>query len=250
MKTMKKLFAFLMAVFTVTACQHDAPQPTPATDDPEIEYVTDSDTSEADSDDAGARLAANSGKLRIEYLNNETELFRPSSYTVSLWRSDTEPGTTSAPTSKPTYIVVKKSVRSYVLKTVKAGWYIAQYSDGGTFKFQVAAGSDGLLIYNEHDFNSRFRGYFPSYGKIKVGWKVTPSQDANTVLTFQDGIGDFSTVWIYAEDGTTRYRGQYWYMPAGQYTMQYDIGVQYGLALRSVPVTIAPGKVYPYVKMN
>ncbi len=220
--------------------------------------ITDADDADSTDLEAGGRVAASSGKLTFEYLNNETEIFRPSTYTVRLWRVDETADASYAYLSslgagtydKPTYKVVKpNNRRSYTRKTVRVGWYLAEFdSSGKFFKLNVTTGSDGLLIYNEHDFNSPFSGYFPSYGKIKVGWKTKPSQDATAVLHV---FGQVKTnIWIYAEDGTGTARSQFWFIPAGLYTLDYNLHSDDRYPTHELTVNVQPGKLYPYVKLT
>lgn len=264
---MKRLLAFLLVMFALTACRRDVSPTNPDADEPAVTYLTDDgsdadvDTAHVDTADASARITAgSSGKLTFEYLNNETEIFRPLQYSVRLWAADeiADPSRSyldalgDGKYDRPTYTVVKNTPKAYTRKTVKAGWYIAEFDGSGQFfKFNLAAGSDGLLIYNQHDFNGRFRGYFSNYGKIKVGWAKAPAHDANTVLEFQDRAGVMTSIWIYAEDGTTSARSQYWFMPAGTYQMVYNLHPgddRYDE--HRISVNVVPGKTYPYVRMT
>lgn len=232
--------------------------PTKVLEPPAYADSTDADSTDADSTslDTGGRLAT-SGTLTFEYLNNETEIFRPSTYTVRLWRVDETAAPSYAYLSSlgvgtydtPTYRVVKPdNRRSYTRKTVKTGWYLAEFDGSGKFfKINVTPGSDGLLVYNEHDFTSPFSGYFPTYGKIKVGWKTRPAQDATVVLHF---FGQAQTnIWIYAEDGTGTARSQCWFMPAGTYTLDYNLHADDRYPTHEVTIGVQPGKTYPYVKL-
>lgn len=245
---MKRILVFLLSLFSVTACHERV---NPAHQSANVTYESDT-TSTDDESDAGARVQASpSGKLTFEYLNNETEIFRPSTYTIRLWAVDeiADPsrayidGLGDGKYDAPTYTVPKKTGRSYVRKTVKAGWYLAEFDGSGQFfKFNVTAGSDGLLIYNEHDFNSSFRGYFSNYGKIKVGWKKAPGQDANAVISFSGATT--TNVWFYAEDGAGATKYQYWFMPSGTYNFTV-----FGDSGPSGSVTVASGKTYPFIKI-
>lgn len=263
-----------LAVFVIIGSSLIACEPNPAPTQQPLDvptkvleapvYADSTDADDADSTDidstdldAGGRLAV-SGKLTFEYLNNETEIFRPSMYTVRLWRVDETADASYAYLSsmgadkydKPTYKVVKpNNRRSYTRKTVKTGWYLAEFDGSGKFfKLDVTTGSDGLLIYNEHDFNSPFSGYFPSYGKIKVGWKTKPAQDATAVLQF---LGQAKTnIWIYAEDGTGTAKSQFWFMPAGTYTLDYNLHSDDRYPTHELTVNVQPGKLYPYVKLT
>ncbi|RYC70080.1 hypothetical protein [Spirosoma sordidisoli] len=226
---MMKLITMLLSVLSLAACDKALTTPSGRTSTAtgaDLSYEADSPEPDDDEpDDANARLAAlPKGKLTFQYMNNETEVFRPLSYTVALWRTESEPTATDPPPTKPTYRVVKKTGRSYVRKTVNAGWYIAQYltadgyATGGFFKFQVAEGSNGLLCYNENSFSSvHFRGYYPSFGKLKCSWKTAPANEATANLTLSKD-GTAQNFWLYAEDGTGKYRGQYWFMPTGTYS--------------------------------
>ena len=250
---MKKLVAFLLSLFSVAACTESIkPIRQSTAHDAEVVYEADSTDSNDDSD-AGARPDASpTGKLTFQYMNNETEVFRPSTYTVRLWLADeaADPsfayidGLGTGKYDHPNYTVTKpNNQRSYVRKTVKVGWYLAEFDGSGVFyKFQVTAGSNGLLCHNENSFTSvHFRGYYPSFGKIKVSWKTVPGIDATANLTLiKDGFTQ--KFWLYAEDGTGKYKGQFWFMPTGIYAYTIPGGTASG----TVAIN-ASGK-YPNVK--
>lgn len=221
------------------------------------EVVYEADESPEPDDDASARLATYpKGKITIQYMNNEREVYSPSSYSVLMWHSDAEPATpTAAPTVKATYRVFKKdNGRSYVRKTIRAGWYIAQYlsvdndvSPGGLFKFQVVEGSSGLLCYNENSFTSvHFRGYYPAFGKVKCSWKTVPGPDDQAYLTLSKDSAN-QDFWLYAEDGTGKYKGQFWFMPVGTYSFSLEKAAE-GAVTRQGTVTIAATGKFPHLK--
>lgn len=225
-------------LFLFSHCQRSQ-VPDPA----ELEFISDDEGWEIDSLDVNTDTASG-GKITFEYLNNETEIFRPSTWTVKLWRFESEPiGILPLMIGNeyitPAYTVSKPANgKCYIRRIVKAGWYLAEYEGTGQFfKFYVATDSDGLLVYNEHDYNSYFRGYFPNYGKIKFSWKKAPPQDANIVLDFLQ----LSTIWMYAEDGEGIHKSQFWFVPANQYVIEFN--------RRSIYTIVAPGKAYPHFKI-
>ena len=195
--SMHRLLVYLLTAFALTACSDDVPNaartsgvPPSTSHDAEVTYEADSEstpTPEPDDSDGAtdptARPAAQArAKLTLQYMNNETEIFRPSAYDVRLWWFNDEPPLTnysdgSAVASryaKPTFLIQKKANgRSYTRKMIYAGWYIAEFDASGHYlKFQVGENSNGLLCYNENSFTSvLFRGYYPNFGKIKCSWK-------------------------------------------------------------------------------
>ncbi|MCK8495857.1 hypothetical protein M0L20_28585 [Spirosoma sp. RP8] len=199
----------------------------------------------------GGRLAASTNaRICFEYLNNETEVFRPAYYMVKVWRSDNEPS--GNPTGKPTYIVTKPANgRSFARKSVRPGWYTAEFDGSGHYqKFSVSASENGLLVYNEHNWSSPFSGYSSSYGKVRVSWAKPPGQDATAVLTFFKAGAHYTNIWMYAEDGSGKIKYQFWFMPSGVYELNYNLHNSDNYATKSVPVHIAPGKVYPNIKLT
>lgn len=234
-----------------------------------VDYETEANEPDEEEDEATARLAATEkGKIVIGYMNNETELFRPSSYTITLWKNDalvngtTQQVAASVTGRKPTATAKKNNLRSYTRKTLAVGWYVANVADSDLWlQFHVTAGSDGLVCFNENSPNPLFFGQYASYGKIKVSpWygNVHPT-DFHLVLAKNVAdpgqpleLRDVST-WLYAEDGTGARKGMYFYMPAGEYYVSHWANKPDGSG--SYPtaevgkVTIAAGKIYPHVKL-
>lgn len=271
---MHKLIRFLsmmgVASFALVSCEIIETRLPPDEAKTTIDYETEANEL-FDEDASSARLAATEkGKVTIGYMNNETELFRPSSYTISLWKSNARViGTlqqiaASVTGKKPTTTAKKNNLRSYTRKTLPVGWYIANVVDSDTWsQFQVTAGSDGLLCFNENSAsNPLFNGYYPIYGKVKVSlWygKVQVA-DAHVILSKDIAppgeVSDFKdlTTWLYAEDGTGAKKGMFWYMPSGTYSIVHWANRPDGSG--SYPnkavglVSIAPGKIYPHVKLS
>ena len=128
---------------------------------------------------------------------------------------------------------------------------MAEFDGNGYYqKFQASANDASLLVYNENNFSSPFSGYSNSYGKIKVAWAKPPRQDETAVLQFFKAGAPYTNVWMYAEDGAGKTKYQYWFMPAGSYELNYNLNRSDNYPMKSVAVSIAPGKVYPSVKMS
>ena len=237
-------------------------------DGPLIDDQTDQDDDQTDQD---ARLAPpyERGKITIGYMSNETEIFRPSSYTVTLWRRTAKvnaEGTDLAAEvagKKPTTTAKKNSPRSYVRKTLGTGWYIANVNDSNMWlQFQVTANSDGLLCWNENSFtNKLFNGYYPSYGKVKVSMWYGTAKPTDCHVTLSRDVAEVGEpytlrdldTWLYAEDGTGAKKGMFWFMPAYTYASRNWANKPDGSG--SYPpastgnIVVAPGKTYPHLKL-
>lgn len=222
-----------------------------------------------EADDSGARAATPKGKLLISYINNEGEVYRPSSYSVVFYRFETltvsptatMPELAEACAGRTAYTTLwKKTSRSYVRKTLRTGSYIATVPDSDLwYQFSVSEGSDGILQFNENSQNPNFSGYHTSYGKIKVSlwYGKTKVPDAHVTVATQPlstkPPSSFS-FWLYAEDGTTARKGMYWFLPANAYTVSHwanRLGGTGTFDTITLPdlIQIAPGKVYPHLKL-
>lgn len=276
LKFIRFLFSIGVAALTLVSCgpyveTRISPYPDEPAQATSIAYESDDEGPpvEEQPEDATARLAATEkGKVCIGYMNNETELFRPSSYTVTFWRRESlspnasmaDMAQTVASQQPYTSVVKKANGRSYTRKTIRTGFYIVNASDSNLwYQFEVVPNSDGLLIFNENNQRPDYAGYFSNYGKVKVSlWygKVKP-EEAHVRFTgpqlLPDKPGINIDTWIYAEDGKTTKRGMFWFMPANPYSVTHWANKPGGAgtypSVSAGSITIAPGKTYPHIKL-
>ncbi|UHG94385.1 hypothetical protein [Spirosoma oryzicola] len=243
----------------LSSCQKQALQTQPS-DSVFVEYKTDNlDSLDWTNEAASSALPITGPKARltIQYLNNETDLFRPARFSTRLWYfGSTEPtyperaainalGDTKY--DMPDLIISRENTgRAYTRRTIPDGWYIAEYDQEGTFyKFQAVAGSDGLLVYNQHDTTAPLMaGYFTSYGKIEVTFGADTGIDEQAFVHLSKGQA-LQRFWLYAEDATDQVKSLSWFIPAGTYDARWFRG---GGPNRSGAITIATGKRYPNLK--
>ncbi|OIN61218.1 hypothetical protein [Arsenicibacter rosenii] len=184
---MRKLFSILGSLLAVLfSCKQPAPNDWLSEHKPDhstnarVDYESDTTISDETDYRQTARIAAGErAKLTIGYMNNETEVFRPSGYVTRLWWFSSEPALSSWQDNSavknryntPTVSIVKPTNRrSYTRKTIKSGWYIGEANESGIYyKFNVSQNSDGLLITNENSTtNPAYSGYYSGFGKLKV----------------------------------------------------------------------------------
>lgn len=222
----------------------------------------------ADVRDGGRRGASPQARVTFQYMSNEGELVTGQWQTITLYHyGDTQP-TNGDTGGRPRYLVHRPDDnRSYVRKTVPAGWYlfgIDNQQDSHNL-VQLLPGSDGLYCFNDrgHPGKSLFWGYYPTYGKVKftfgrtVATRTQPavSLKAEAFLTLAKG-GVSLPFWLYNDRSTGSVtRSVLWYMPTGTYTASwYGVRLSGDADSREYPtktavVVVAPGKVYPNVRL-
>jgi hypothetical protein len=267
---MRKLLAYLLSFFTLLSCQNDPPDDYGESDSV-IRYEVDNDENAFDSLEGStpfARLAATSkGKVTFEYLSNEGEIVTTQWSTITLWYYGTTqptPGDNSRFT-KPKYIIRHPgNNRSYTRKSMSAGWYMLQLDEDRFAVMNVAEGSDGLFVWNDQNFTHPFfSGYFGNYGKVKFTFgratataKVPAvSTKAQAFLTFSQN-GSSLQFWLYNDRSTgSATRSQFWFVPTGIFDASwYGTNLAGDADTKTYPtktgvVTIAPGRVYPNIKL-
>ena len=244
----------LLSLLSSISCRRVATQPT--TEPVEVRYeTTDRDSTDWQTE-AGGGVGAGLAKLTIGYVNNETELFRPVSYSVKLWNmgygepiADKAYLIAEGNYSQPTYTLTKpKTYLSYLRKVISPGWYLAEFNGSGIlYKFKAIPGSDGLLVYNEQEAHAPLMsGYHAAYGRIRFSFGRTSGIGAQAFVTLAKDR-DAQRIWLYGEDGVTREKSMDWFMPAGVYTGDW---YKSGRNVHRVgPVTIAPGRTYPHLTL-
>ena len=249
------MLVLIWLLLSMVSCQRKGLLP--SREQVEVVYETDDQDSIDWQIEVGSQEAvATKAKLTLMYIDRETDLFRPSTYTVKFWNfgygepiADKALIVAEGKYAKPTYTISKpNNFLAYTRLTLTPGWYLAEFGESGMiYKFKATATSDGLLIVNECPVETPLlAGYYPAYGRIRFSFGKQNGIGARACLNLsrEDATQAFR---LYAEEGVTRAKSMDWFMPTGIYSGDwYKAGTA---AYKTSIVTIAPGKRYPNLNL-